>query len=81
MIAASFTVGKEIGDYKLVLESPGKEVKYVREIVSKKTGLSHYPWPYNFERGMPWEKITYPGPTGTTGYDMTHATNTLVKQI
>jgi hypothetical protein len=57
LIAASFTVGKEIGDYKLVLESPGKEVKYVREIVSKKTGLSHYPWPYNFERGMPWEGI------------------------
>jgi hypothetical protein len=24
---------------------------------NKKT--RHYPWPYNFERGMPWEGIGY----------------------
>lgn len=59
LIGAGSTVGKEIGDYKLVLGSPGKEVKDVRDIVSKETGLSHYPWPYNFERGMPWEGIGY----------------------
>ena len=59
LIGAGSIVGKEIGDYKLVLGSPGKEIKDVREILSKETGLPHYPWPHNFERGMPWEGIGY----------------------
>ena len=30
------------------------------EIKSKeKEGVMHYPWMYNFERGMPWEGIGY----------------------
>ena len=59
LIGAGSTVGKNISDYKLVLGSPGKEVKDVREILNKETGLSHYPWPNNFERGMPWEGEGY----------------------
>jgi UDP-3-O-[3-hydroxymyristoyl] glucosamine N-acyltransferase len=59
LVGAGAVVGGNINDYKLVLGSPGKEVKDVRDIKNKETGLSHYPWPENFERGMPWEGVGY----------------------
>lgn len=59
LIAAGSIVGKDIGDYKLAMGHPAKEVKDVRDIISRETGESHYPWPYHFERGMPWEGVGY----------------------
>ncbi|REL38639.1 N-acetyltransferase [Rhodohalobacter sp. SW132] len=59
LIGAGSLVGKDIGDYKLAIGSPAKIVKDVREIKSREDENSHYPWPYNFERGMPWEGIGY----------------------
>ena len=29
------------------------------EIISRETGESHYPWPYRFDRGMPWKEIGF----------------------
>ncbi len=59
LIGAGAIVGGIVNDYKLVLGNPGREIKDVRDIKSKETGLSHYPWPYNFDRGMPWEGIGF----------------------
>jgi acetyltransferase-like isoleucine patch superfamily enzyme len=55
LVGASSVVGMDVDDYALVVGSPAKKVKDVREIKSRETGESHYPWPYRFERGMPWE--------------------------
>lgn len=55
LIGAGSIVGKDVGDYQLALGSPAKILKDVREIKSRETGESHYPWPYRFDRGMPWQ--------------------------
>ena len=59
LIGANSVVGGKVEDYALVVGNPAKKVKDVRELISRETGRSHYPWPYNFERGMPWEGIGF----------------------
>lgn len=59
LIGAGSILGKSIGDYQLVVGNPAKPIKDVRELKSKDTNKSHYPWPYNFDRGMPWQGINY----------------------
>lgn len=59
LIGAGSIVGKDVEDYQLTVGNPAKPIKDVRDLKSKETGLSHYPWPYNFSRGMPWENIGY----------------------
>ncbi len=59
LVGAGSIVGKDISDYQLVLGNPAKVVKDVREVKSRQTGESHYPWPLRFERGMPWEGIGF----------------------
>jgi len=59
LVGANTLVSKNVSDYQLVVGNPGKPIGDVRALTSKDTGLSHYPWPYNFERGMPWEGIGY----------------------
>ncbi|MCR9012825.1 acyltransferase [Gabonibacter chumensis] len=59
LIGAGSVVGKDIGDFMLALGSPAKEIKNVSQIKDRNTGTSHYPWPYHFERGMPWQGIGF----------------------
>jgi len=59
LVGAHSTVARDVEDYKLVLGNPGKIIKDVREIKSRDSNKSHYPWPYNFKRGMPWEHVGY----------------------
>ncbi|WP_457617683.1 DapH/DapD/GlmU-related protein [Lutibacter sp.] len=59
LIGANSVVGKNVEDYQLVMGSPAKFIKDVREIKSRETGEQHYPWPQHFERGMPWEGIGF----------------------
>lgn len=59
LIGAGSIVGKSVEDFQLVLGNPAKSVKDVREIKSREDGTSHYPWPYRFDRGMPWQGISY----------------------
>lgn len=54
LVGAGSIVSKDVQDFQLVIGNPAKPVKDVREIRSKETGDPHYPWPYRFERGMPW---------------------------
>ena len=59
LVGAGSIVGKDVEDYQLVLGSPAKFIKDVREIKNRKTGESHYPWPLRFERNMPWREIGF----------------------
>ncbi|MEG1119470.1 MAG: DapH/DapD/GlmU-related protein [Bacteroidales bacterium] len=59
LIGAGSIVNIDINDFMLALGSPAKEVKNVRDIKSKDTGDAHYPWPYRFDRGMPWADLGY----------------------
>lgn len=59
LVGAQSVVGKDVKDYQLVVGNPAKPVKDVRELISRETGKPHYPWPYNFERGMPWNNIGF----------------------
>lgn len=59
LIGACTMVAKDVNDFQVVVGSPGKAVKDVRDVVDRETGESHYPWPYNFNRGMPWAEIGY----------------------
>lgn len=59
LIGAGSLVSKDVPDYQLVVGNPAKVVKDVREIKSRETGDSHYPWPTHFSRGMPWEKTGF----------------------
>lgn len=61
LIGAGSVVGKDVEDYQLVLGSPAKSIKDVREIKSRETGEPHYPWVYRFDRGMPWQDKNYDG--------------------
>ena len=59
LVGAHSVVSKNVESFSLVTGNPAKFFKDVRELKSRQTGKSHYPWPLNFERGMPWEGIGY----------------------
>lgn len=59
LIGAQSLVNKDVNDYSLFTGNPGKIIKDVRDLKSKENDKGHYPWPYNFERGMPWEGIGF----------------------
>lgn len=59
LVGAGSVVSKDIHDYQLAVGTPAKEVKDVREIKDRETGMPHYPWPTRFDRGMPWATIGY----------------------
>lgn len=59
LIGANSVVGRDVEDYQLVVGNPAKPIRDVRELISRETGKSHYPWPYNFDRGMPWKDVGY----------------------
>lgn len=59
LIGAGSVVSKNVEDYQLVAGSPAKVLKDVREIKSRTTNQSHYPWPNRFDRGMPWEGLDF----------------------
>jgi len=59
LVGAGSTVAKDVEDYQLVLGMPAKNIKDVREIKSRESGEAQYPWPFRFDRGMPWENSGY----------------------
>ena len=59
LIGAFSSVTKNVEDFKVVIGSPGKIVKDIRDIKDKITGEPHYPWPERFGRGMPWQEMGY----------------------
>ena len=59
LVGAGSIVGKDVDDYQLVLGNPARPIKNVNDIKSRETGESHYPWPYRFDRGMPWKDLGF----------------------
>lgn len=60
LVGANSTVNKNIENYSLVAGNPAKFIMDVRKIKSKEhEGIMHYPWPFSYEKGMPWEHIGY----------------------
>ncbi|MBI5122348.1 N-acetyltransferase [Candidatus Roizmanbacteria bacterium] len=60
LIGAGCIVTKNVDNFSLVLGSPAKHFCDVRDVKSRENNnQGHYPWPYHFDRGMPWEKIGY----------------------
>lgn len=60
LVGANSTVNKNFGDNLVIVGSPAKSICLTSEIKSKEDeNKMHYPWMYNFERGMPWEGIGY----------------------
>jgi len=59
LVGACSMVTKNIDDYQVSVGSPAKVVKDVRDVMDRKTGTPHYPWPIHFDRGMPWKDIDY----------------------
>jgi UDP-3-O-[3-hydroxymyristoyl] glucosamine N-acyltransferase len=60
LVAANTTVSKNFDDESLIVGSPCKRIGSVRDIKSRENSEKfHYPWMYNFERGMPWESKGY----------------------
>lgn len=59
LIGAGSVVGMDFEDYSLVIGNPAKRVKDIRDFISKESNEPHYPWPNNFERGMPWQGIGF----------------------
>ena len=58
LVGANSSVTKTVNDYQLVVGSPAKIVKDVRDIKDR-SGKPHYPWPYYFDRNMPWKEIGF----------------------
>lgn len=60
LIGANSVVSSDIRDYSVAIGSPAKIKMDIRKIPSKEKHVQfHYPWPYNFERGMPWQNIGF----------------------
>ena len=60
LVGVNSTVNKNFGDEQVIVGSPAKVICSIRDIDSKENhGTKHYPWMYNFERGMPWEGIGF----------------------
>ena len=60
LVGARATVTRDFEDGSLIIGTPARRVGSVGSVKSReKAGISHYPWPNNFERNMPWEGIGY----------------------
>lgn len=59
LVGAGSSVTKDVADYQLVVGVPARVLKDVREIKDRETGEAHYPWPYRFDRGMPWNGMDF----------------------
>lgn len=60
-IGAQARVSGKIEDFSFMIGNPAKRAFDVRKVpvINRDTKKRHYPWPYNFSRNMPWEKIGF----------------------
>ncbi len=54
LVGANSVIGKDFDDYGLIIGSPAKQIKDVKELKHAESTKTLYPWPQRFERGMPW---------------------------
>ena len=59
LVGAGAIVTKDVGEMKIAVGNPAKEIGEVTQIRNKETGEPIYPWRYTFNRGMPWREVGY----------------------
>lgn len=59
LIGANSLVNKDVADYDFHAGNPAVRIGKVNHIWSKEDKKPHYPWPNNFDRGLPWSKIGF----------------------
>lgn len=59
LVGACSMVSKNLENYTVAVGSPAKPVKDIRDILDRETGEPHYPWPYHFDRYMPWQSAGF----------------------
>ena len=55
LIGANSLINKNVGDYELHAGNPAVFVCKVNYIWSNENKRPHYPWPYSFDKELPWE--------------------------
>jgi acetyltransferase-like isoleucine patch superfamily enzyme len=59
LIGANSVVSKNVGSFELHSGNPALKICNLNYILSKENSRSHYPWPYNYDKGLPWEGINF----------------------
>lgn len=60
LVGANSTVGGRFGDDIFINGSPAKKAGILSKMPFFNSNKKrHYPWPYHFDRGMPWQDIGY----------------------
>lgn len=59
LTGAGSVVTRDVQEYSLVVGNPARKLKDVREITSETGSEALYPWPYRFDRGMPWQGVPF----------------------
>lgn len=55
LVGANSVINKNVGDFELHSGNPAVKICNLNFILSKEKSGSHYPWPYNYDKGLPWE--------------------------
>lgn len=59
LIGANSLINKNVADYEFHAGNPAVRIGKVTHIWSKENKKPHYPWPYNFDRGLPWSGMGF----------------------
>lgn len=61
LISANSVVGGEFANNSFIGGAPAKRICDLNKapLINRETAKRHYPWPYNFDRGMPWQDIGF----------------------
>lgn len=59
LIGANSLVNSDVEEFSFYFGSPARKICDIRKLPIFTNGKRHYPWPYNFERGMPWEEMGF----------------------
>lgn len=59
LIGANSLINKNVPDYEFHAGNPGVRIGKVNHIWSKENKKPHYPWPYNFDRNLPWSGVGF----------------------
>ena len=59
LIGAKSLINKSVPDYEFHAGNPAVRIGKVNHIWSKEVKRPHYPWPYNFDRNLPWSRMGF----------------------
>jgi acetyltransferase-like isoleucine patch superfamily enzyme len=59
LVAANITLNIDVPEFSLAAGTPAKIIGDLRKMPFFNNNKRHYPWPYNYESGMPWENLGF----------------------